>query len=102
MPVQFTQNLIENSTKPMIVEAFATWCPHCTKMRPIYQELEKELGNKYIFSEFDIDEYEDLATQFDVQSLPTFIFIKNQKEVARALGQMSKEELQQLIEKNLS
>jgi thioredoxin 1 len=99
MPIQFTQEIIETSTKPIIIEAFATWCPHCAKMKPIYEELEKELGDKYIFSEFDVDKFADLSSQFKVQFLPTFIFMQNKKEVDRALGEMTKEELKKLIEK---
>lgn len=101
MSIQYTQELSATSTKPIIIMAFATWCPHCEKMKPIYKELEQELGNAYIFSEFDIDEFEDLTTQLNVESLPTFIFIKNKQEVTRALGEMPKDDLKNLIETNL-
>ena len=88
-------------SKPIIIDAFASWCPHCARMKPIYAELENELGNNYIFAEFDVDKYPDLTAQLNVESLPTFIFIKNKKEVGRTLGEMSKEALKELIEKNL-
>ena len=43
MPVQFSKDVVGKSTKPIIVNAFATWCPHCAKMKPLYEELEKEV-----------------------------------------------------------
>lgn len=55
MVTQLTQNTIKESAKPIIIKAFATWCPHCAKMKPIFEQLEKELGQEYIFAEFDND-----------------------------------------------
>lgn len=101
MIIQFNQEVLEKSNKPVIIKSFATWCPHCTKMKPIYEELEKELGQKYIFAEFDVDKYQELTSQLKVSSLPTFIFIKNKKEMGRELGEMSKEDLKKFIQKYL-
>jgi len=98
MPIQFSQDVIENSTKPIIIMAFASWCPHCARMEPIYDDLAGQLDNIYTFSKFDIDKSPELTAQFKVQSLPTFIFIENKKEVNRAQGEMSRDDLEQLIE----
>lgn len=101
MPLQLTQEIIDTSTKPVIINASASWCPHCNAMKPIYEELEKEMGDKYIFTEFDVDLHEDLTGTWQIHSLPTFIFIKNKKEVNRVTGEMVRYELKQLIEDNL-
>lgn len=53
---QNVTDVVEKSAKPVVIKAFATWCPHCTKMKPLVEQLEKELGNKYVFAEFDVDE----------------------------------------------
>lgn len=100
MSITFTKDLIDQSKKPIVMKAFATWCPHCSDMKPIFNQLEKELP-QFTFAELDIDQSKDLATEFDIKSLPTFIFIKNKKEVGRILGEMTKEELQNNIEKYL-
>lgn len=101
MVTQFTQNTATEATKPIVVKAFATWCPHCTKMKPIFETAEKELGKKYLFTEFDVDKSQDLTQKLNVTSLPTFIFIKNKKEVGRAIGEMTQDELKDIIEKYL-
>ncbi len=102
MVTQLIQNTVKESAKPIIIKAFATWCSHCAKMKPIFEALEKELGQKYMFAEFDVDKFPELTEQFNVVSLPTFIFIKNKKETGRTLGEMPESELKQNIEKYLS
>ncbi|MFI5333014.1 MAG: thioredoxin family protein [Candidatus Babeliales bacterium] len=96
MPIPFTQDLIA-SKKPVVIKAFATWCPHCKKMAPLFEELEKELSH-YIFAEFDVDKHVEFTEQFHIESLPTFIFIKNGNEVGRTIGEMPKDELKEAIE----
>ena len=92
------QNTISKADKPIVIEAFATWCSHCTAMRPLFLKLEKELGDTYIFAAFDIDDSPELATTFNVTSLPTFIFLKDGQEAGRIVGEMSQEELKRNIE----
>lgn len=104
MVIKLTEQNVENITegsKPAIINAFATWCPHCTNMKPVFEKLEKELGSKYTFAEFDTDAQTELTEKFDVTGLPTFIFIKNKKEVGRSIGAMSEEEFKNAIQENL-
>ena len=101
MIVELKQNVIKESTKPIIIKAFATWCPHCANMKKIYEKLEIELGKKYVFTEFDVDNSPELSQQFNVTSLPTFIFIKDGQEVGRTLGEMSEGVLKEDIENYL-
>jgi len=101
MVTQFTQNMIKESTKPIIIKAFATWCPHCTTMQPIFEQLERELAQKYMFTEFDVDKFPELTEHFKITSLPTFIFIKNKAEVTRIVGEMPQEDLKTNIENYL-
>jgi thioredoxin 1 len=84
-------------TRPMVIKAFATWCPHCTTMKPVFEELEKELGKEYVFAEFDIDVQKPLVQKWEVTSLPTFLFIKEGKEVGREIGAMPQETLKEKI-----
>lgn len=100
MVVSLTKEMPQSS-KPTIIKAFATWCHYCSRMQPIFEQVEKEVGQKYTFAEFDIEKAPELTKQLAVQSLPTFIFIKNNKEVGREVGAMSAESLKKLITKYL-
>ena len=89
---------VEKSDKPVIIDAFAQWCGPCQMIAPIFEELSKELGDKYKFAKLNVDEERDLAIKFGVSSIPTFVFIKEGKVVAKEMGYMSKDVLQAKIE----
>lgn len=99
-----TQNYkeIEESPKPLIIEVYATWCGPCQHMMPIFEELEKELGQKYEFAKLNVDEARDVAIHYGITSVPTFIFIKNKQVKGKEIGFMSKEDLIEKINEFLS
>jgi len=96
----FTQE-IEQSSKPVVVDVYATWCGPCQQMMPIFDELAKELAATYTFAKLNIDEARDLAIKFNVSSVPTFIFFKGGKVVAKETGYMSKNILTEKIKNHL-
>ena len=92
---------IKKSKLPVIIDIYATWCGPCQYVIPIFEELEKELSDKYKFAKLNIDEERDLAIQHNVSSVPTFIFIKDGNVVGMETGYMNKETLKEKIEKLL-
>lgn len=95
---QNAQDIIQNSSKPVIIDVFATWCGPCIQMKPYFEELADELSDKYVFAELNVDESREVAISLNVTSVPTFIFIKNKAIVGREVGYMPKEDLQAKIE----
>lgn len=89
---------IEESTLPIVIDIYATWCGPCQQMEPVYTQLEKELGSKYKFAKINVDQGRELAIKFGVTSVPTFVFIKQGKVVGKETGYMSKEDLKEKIE----
>lgn len=81
------------STKPVVIDVFATWCGPCMHMKPIFTELEKEMGNTYKFLTLNVDESRELAITYSVTSVPSFIFIKDNVIKGKTTGSMSKEDL---------
>lgn len=81
------------SNKPVIVDVYATWCGPCKMMTPVFEELAKELASKYKFAKLNIDEERDLAVQYNVSSIPAFLFIKDGKVIGKDTGYMNKETL---------
>ncbi len=79
----------------------AVWCPGCLVMKPRWKEIETEnpwLETRY----FEYDESEDEVNKWQVgKSLPVFIFLdKDDKEITRLSGEISKEELLAIIQKH--
>lgn len=93
---------IEKSDKPIIIDVYATWCGPCQHMTPIFEELANELGDKYKFVKLNVDESREIATEYNVSSVPTFLFIKNGEVKGSEVGYMSKEALKNKAESLLN
>lgn len=105
MPIPLTKENYEQevvkSSMPIVLDVYATWCGPCLQMMPIVEELAKEQGSKYKFLKLNVDESRELAIQYGVTSIPTFVFIKDGNVVGKETGYMSKEDLLAKITKLL-
>ncbi len=90
------------SAPVVLVEFYATWCPHCQKMMPIVEDIKTLLADNLKVLQCDIDKNEDLASQLQVNSLPTFLLYDDGKEVMRETGEMPGEVLLQKIQAAIS
>jgi len=92
---------VEESTKPVVLDVYAPWCGPCQHMTPIFEELEKEMGDTYTFAKINVDEARELSIKYGVSSVPTFVFIKNNEVKGKETGYMSKDDLKAKIESML-
>ena len=92
---------IQKSTKPVVIDAFATWCGPCQHMEPFFKELAEEYGDTYTFAKLNIDEARDVAVEFGIMSVPTFLFLKNGELIGQEVGYTAKEDLLEHIKKHL-
>lgn len=88
---------IKQSSKPVVLDVYASWCGPCQQMMPIVEELEQEFSGKYKFAKLNVDEARDISIQYGVISVPTFLFLQNGKVKGKEVGYMSKETLQEKI-----
>lgn len=72
----------------VLVEIYASWCPHCQRMMPVVEDIKMLLDGQANVYQFDIDENQELADNLDVQSIPTFIVFNGGEEVWRGSGEM--------------
>lgn len=87
-----------NSTPVVLVEFFATWCPHCQRMMPVVEQIKELLAGKVDVYQLDIDRNPDAADAEDVQSTPTFIIYRDGRQVWRESGEMDGQYLLSKIE----
>jgi thioredoxin 1 len=74
----------------------ADWCNPCKKVRPIVEELNREqIIAKFFMIDADIEN--EMVSDFEVKSVPTFVLIRDNKEVSRTTGAKTKEELLSFI-----
>jgi thioredoxin 1 len=71
--------------KTEVIDFWATWCGPCKLMNPILDEVEKEHPDLTI-TRIDIDSDKDMVEQYNIQSVPTYIILKDGKEVDRIIG----------------
>ena len=80
-----------------LLDFWAEWCAPCKFMEPILDELEKELAGKVEIEKINVDENLDKSNKFQVMSIPTYVVMKDEKEVERIIGATSKENLLKAI-----
>lgn len=88
-----------NSSKTVLVEFYASWCPHCQRMMPIVEQIRELLDGKVDIYQLDIEENEQAAKASGAESVPTFIVFRDGREVWRQSGEMDADYLLGHIEK---
>lgn len=78
------------------VDFWAAWCGPCKRYGPIFEEASNSLKNAK-FVKVDVEAAGDIAAMYEVMSIPTTVFFKDGEPVAREVGILSKELLQQAI-----
>lgn len=83
-----TYQQVVSSAPVVLVEFYATWCPHCQRMAPVVEQVTELLGEAIPTYRFDIDQDREAASEADVNSLPTFIVYGNGEEKWRHSGEI--------------
>ncbi|HKL24339.1 MAG TPA: thioredoxin [Candidatus Nanoarchaeia archaeon] len=86
-----------NSDKPVLVDFWAPWCQPCLMMAPTLQELAKDLGDKLKIVKLntEVAENQELASKYQIMSIPNMKLFKDGKVVKEIVGLRPKESLKQ-------
>lgn len=96
----FDAEVLKSET-PVFVDFYADWCVPCKMMAPIVEELAKEYEGKIKVGKINVDNCQELAGQYSIMTIPTFMVIKNGEVVDRISGKFPKEEVEELMKKGL-
>ena len=77
----------------ILIDFFATWCGPCKMLGPVLEKVESKLKVVKV----DVDEFEDLAREYGVMSIPTLVVLEKGKEVKRHIGFIDKSNLESFL-----
>jgi len=93
------QQEVLNSKTPVVLDVYATWCPPCKIVAPIFEKLSQELqGIK--FCKLDVEQ-NTLANQLQITTVPTFLLFKDGKMIERHTGALDRNAFLLLFAKHL-
>jgi len=90
-----------NSDQPVLVDFWAEWCGPCRMIAPVLEVLADSMDGKVQIAKLNVDENQELAFNYKVQSIPTLIMFKDGAVADRVMGALPKAALQQFVERNL-
>ncbi len=90
-------NNIINSEKPVLVDFFAEWCGPCKTMAPILKDVKTQLQENATIIKIDVDKNPEVASIYQIRSVPTLIMFKQGKPVWKQSGVVPTQELIKLF-----
>lgn len=92
---------VMNSDLPVFVDFWAEWCGPCRMVSPVVEELSNDYDGKVKFVKVNVDEANELASKYNIFSIPTLAIFKNGQLVSQQVGAASKDSYKNMIEKTL-
>jgi len=104
IPLNATQwgEKVLNSDIPVLVDFWAEWCGPCRMVGPIVEQLAQSLKGKVKVSKLNVDQNQDIAEKYNIQSIPSLVLFKNGNEIDRIVGFSPKEKYEKFVNNALN
>ena len=92
----FEKEVLE-AQEPVLVDFYADWCGPCKMMAPVVEKIAQELAGQAKVCKINVDEARDIASEYGVMSIPTFIVFKQGKPTRTTVGVQSEDILKDMV-----
>lgn len=86
---------------PVVVDFYADWCGPCRRVAPIMERLAEEYDGKLLVYKINTDQERELASAFQVKSIPMVLFIPMEGQPMMSVGAMQEQEYKKVVEEQL-
>jgi thioredoxin 1 len=90
------QKIFAENSK-VLIDFYADWCGPCRMLAPIIEEIKNEVSDVKVVK-INVDENQEIASQYGVRSIPTLVYVKDGKVVKQAVGFRPKKDILQMFE----
>lgn len=97
---EFDDLLKEN--RYVLVDFWATWCAPCRMVAPVIEKIADNYSDKVVVAKVDVDDQEELAIRYGIQTIPTIIFYKEGKIASKEIGVKPMSSFTKMIDSNIA
>lgn len=92
------QSEVLDSTTPVLVDFWASWCGPCRMLTPVVDQIAQEHAGALKVAKVNVDDEPQLAAQFGVMSIPTLVLFRDGRPVSKSVGVKPKQAILGMLE----
>ncbi len=81
----------------VLVDFYADWCGPCRMLTPILEQLQQEMGENLKVIKIDVDKAQEIASEYDITSIPTLILFKDGQVKGKVVGLKNLQDLKTFV-----
>lgn len=93
---------VESSSKLVLVDFWAEWCPPCRMLAPTFEKLAANYGHQISFAKVNVDELPEVAYQYGIRSIPTLLLLCEGEVLEELVGARPYQDLACVLDRHLA